>query len=174
MSLIRLPTHAPANPPQSASSVSNSALQPIISCPRITTNSQQPRQSHQPSSSSLHVTRALTNSPTAPSIAPTTSTPPGTSVPSPNSVSAAPRLFQHPILAPHDYMHTRSKSDIFIPKKHFNLSATVSISSIPASYHSALKDPDWHNTMRKEFHALMNQCIWDLVPCPGVNIVIGK
>jgi hypothetical protein len=135
------------------------------------------------------VTRAHTTSPVAPSVAPAMSTPldssmhhtknvtpaSPTSLPSPNSVSTAPHPFWHPIQAPRDYMQTRSKSGIFIPKKHFNLSAIVSISPIPASYRSALKDPNWHNAMREEFHALMNQRIWDLVPCPvGVNIVTGK
>jgi hypothetical protein len=72
-------------------------------------------------------------------------------------------------------MHTRSKSGIFVPKKHFNLSATQTISHIPHNYRSALKDPNWANAMREEFNALMNQNTWTLVPCPvGVNVVTGK
>jgi hypothetical protein len=96
---------------------------------------------------------------------------------SPNSISPAvpPRHFKHPIQAPTDYMHTRSKSGIIVPKKHFNLSALVHISSIPTNYRTALKDPNWLNAMREEFNALMNQNTWTLVPRPaGVNVVAGK
>jgi hypothetical protein len=164
---------APAlvNLPRSDSTATTSMPQPIIPCPHPTTNSQQLGQSHLPISSSPHVTRAHTTSPAAPSTAPAMSTQSNLSVhqtkhvalasppllPSLTSVSATQRPFRHPIQAPQDYMQTRSKSGIFIPKKHVNLSAIVSISLIPASYHSAHKDLNWHNAMREEFHALMNQ-----------------
>jgi hypothetical protein len=72
-------------------------------------------------------------------------------------------------------MHTRSKSGIFVPKKHFNLSASQSLSPIPSNYRSALKDPNWLSAMQEEYNALMNQNILTLVPRPtGANVVTGK
>jgi hypothetical protein len=72
-------------------------------------------------------------------------------------------------------MHTRSKSGIVMPKKHFNLSALSEISSIPSNYRSALKEPNWLNAMREEFNALTTQNTWLLIPRPaGVNVVTGK
>jgi hypothetical protein len=72
-------------------------------------------------------------------------------------------------------MHTRSKSGIFVPKKHLNRSILHSISPIPSDYHSALKDPNWLSAMREEYNALMNQNTWSLVPLPvGANVVTGK
>jgi hypothetical protein len=72
-------------------------------------------------------------------------------------------------------MHTRSKSGIILPKKHFNLIATEAISPIPTNYRAALKDPNWYKAMLAEYNALMNQNTWSLVTCPaGANIVTGK
>jgi hypothetical protein len=89
--------------------------------------------------------------------------------------SASTRTFKHPIQAPTDYMHIRSKSGIVVPKKHINLSTSVPISPIPTNYRSALKDPNWHNAMREEFNVLMNQHTWSLVPRhAGVNVVTDK
>jgi hypothetical protein len=95
--------------------------------------------------------------------------------PSPLQSNSSPRQFKHSIQAPQDYMHTRSKSRIFVPKKHFNLLASVHTSPLPRSYCSALKDPNWLHAMREEFHVLMNQHTWSLVPRPvGANMVTGK
>jgi hypothetical protein len=66
-------------------------------------------------------------------------------IPSPQPEST--HTFKYSIQAPNDYMHTHSKSGIVVPKKHFNLSAFVPLSPIPTNYRSALKDPNWHNTM---------------------------
>jgi hypothetical protein len=75
-------------------------------------------------------------------------------------------------------MQTRAKSGFYQPKRLFNLSdevASSSISPIPSSYKSALKDPNWHNTMLDEFNALIQNNTWRLVPRPsGVNVVTGK
>jgi hypothetical protein len=77
--------------------------------------------------------------------------------------------------ASQDYMHTRSKSGIAVPKKHFNLLTSVDISLILSNYRSALKDPNWLNAMREEFNALTTQNTWLLVPRPaGVNVVTGN
>jgi hypothetical protein len=72
-------------------------------------------------------------------------------------------------------MHTRSKGGIVVPKRHFNLSASVAISPIPSNYLTALKDLHWFNAMREEYNALMDQNMWCLVPKPaGANVVSGK
>jgi hypothetical protein len=73
-------------------------------------------------------------------------------------------------------MLTRAKSGYFMPKQHFNLSATTNtLSPIPSSYRVALKDPHWHSAMLDEFNALIRNDTWSLVPCPaGVNVVTDK
>jgi hypothetical protein len=72
-------------------------------------------------------------------------------------------------------MHTSSKSDILIPKKHFNLFASQSLSPIPSNHRSALKDSNWLNAMQDEYNALMNHNTWTLVPRPvGANVMMGK
>jgi hypothetical protein len=72
-------------------------------------------------------------------------------------------------------MHTRSKSGIFVPKKHFNISVSQSLSPIPFNYRSALKDPNWLSAMQEEYNTLMTQNTWTLVPRPaGANVVTGK
>jgi hypothetical protein len=58
-----------------------------------------------------------------------------------SSSTSTQRHFKHPVQAPQDYMHTRSKSGIVVPKKHFNLSGTIDVSPIPTNYRIALKDP---------------------------------
>jgi hypothetical protein len=68
-----------------------------------------------------------------------------------------------------------SKSGIFVPKKHFNLSTSQSLSPIPSNYRSALKDPNWLSDMQEEYNALMTQNTWTLVPRPeGANVVSDK
>jgi histone deacetylase 1/2 len=72
-------------------------------------------------------------------------------------------------------MQTRAKQGIFVPKRHFNLSAVSSVSSLPHTYRQALQDPNWHNAMSDEFNALMKNNTWSLVPKPAdVNVVTGK
>jgi hypothetical protein len=74
-------------------------------------------------------------------------------------------------------MVTRGKTGYFMPKQHFGLTvaSSTAISPIPATYRSALKDPNWYNAMLDEFNALMRNDMWSLVARPaGVNVVIGK
>jgi histone deacetylase 1/2 len=73
-------------------------------------------------------------------------------------------------------MVTMAKSRYFMPKQQFSLlSSTTPILPIPATYRSALKDPNWHNAMPDEFNALMQNDMWSLVARPaGVNVVTGK
>jgi hypothetical protein len=89
-----------------------------------------------------------------------------------SSPASSTHQFKHPIRAPHEYMHTHSNSGIFVPKKHFNLSTSVTISPIPTNYCSDLKDPNW---LREEFPAPTDQNAWLVVPRPGgVNVVTRK
>jgi histone deacetylase 1/2 len=75
----------------------------------------------------------------------------------------------------HPTESTRAKQGIFVPKRHFNLSAVSSVSSLPHTYRQALQDPNWHNAMSDEFNALMKNNTWSLVPKPAdVNVVTGK
>jgi hypothetical protein len=74
-------------------------------------------------------------------------------------------------------MTTRGKSGYFMPKQNFSLhtDSTAHISPIPATYRSALKDPNWYNAMLEEYTALMRNDTWSLVSRPAsVNVVTGK
>jgi hypothetical protein len=62
-----------------------------------------------------------------------------------------------------------------MPRQQFTLTTSVATSPIPTSYRAALKDIHWHDAMRDEFDALIQNDTWSLVPCPaGVNVVTGK
>jgi hypothetical protein len=98
-----------------------------------------------------------------------------TTVVSPNTTTQSSSQYRHQVQAPQDYMHRRSKSGIYVPKKHFNLSTSVAISPLPSTYCSALKDPNWSAAMWDEFDALMKQNTWSPVSkLAGVNVVSGK
>ena len=62
-----------------------------------------------------------------------------------------------------------------MPRRLFLTTTTPPLSPIPATYKSALKDPNWQQAMRDEYFALMNNSTWSLVPKPAcVNMVPGK
>jgi hypothetical protein len=82
---------------------------------------------------------------------------------SPGPTTQYSKQYCHQVQAPQDYMHTKSKSGIYVPKKHFKLLASVPISPIPSTYRSPLKDPHWFAAMWEEFVALMNQNTWSFV-----------
>jgi histone deacetylase 1/2 len=73
-------------------------------------------------------------------------------------------------------MTTPAKSGFFMPRQLFSLSSSnTKISPIPATYRSALKDPNWYNAMLDEFTALMRNDTWSLVVrLAGVNVVTSK
>ena len=55
-----------------------------------------------------------------------------------------------------------------------NLNVEV-LSLLPASFRSALADPNWRPALQYEFDALQDNNTWTLVPRPlGVNVVTGK
>ncbi|KAJ9566984.1 hypothetical protein OSB04_002950 [Centaurea solstitialis] len=68
-------------------------------------------------------------------------------------------------------MTTRAKSGIHKPTQRLNLH-TTSITPLPRSHLQALQDPHWRTAMNEEFHALLKNGTWKLVPRPlGVNVV---
>jgi hypothetical protein len=72
-------------------------------------------------------------------------------------------------------MNTRTKYGFSMPKKHFDLSFSTALSPIPSSYRTTLKHNRWHDAMRDEIDALIQNDNWSVVPChAGVNIVSGK
>jgi hypothetical protein len=89
--------------------------------------------------------------------------------------TSSTKQFQYQVQATQDYMQTRSKSGIFVPERHFSLSASAYISPLPSTCCSALKDPNWFHTMREEYNALMDQNTWTLVTkLAGANVVMVK
>jgi histone deacetylase 1/2 len=73
-------------------------------------------------------------------------------------------------------MVTRAKNGIFQPNpKYAHLATTRTISPIPKTVQTALRDPCWLTAMQEEYKALMANKTWTLVPRPpGANIVTGK
>jgi hypothetical protein len=73
-------------------------------------------------------------------------------------------------------MRTRGKSGFRLPPKdRLNLTASLSSSSLPKSYKSALLDPNWAAAMKDEYDALLQNNTWQLVPRPSnTNIASGK
>ncbi|GJU32051.1 ribonuclease H-like domain-containing protein [Tanacetum coccineum] len=57
------------------------------------------------------------------------------------------------------------------PTERLNLHVS-SVSPLPKSYRDAFSDPNWQNVMRDEYHALIKNKTWTLVPRPpDTNIV---
>ncbi|GJY56274.1 ribonuclease H-like domain-containing protein [Tanacetum coccineum] len=57
------------------------------------------------------------------------------------------------------------------PTKRLNLLVSL-VSHLPKSFRDAFSDPNWQNTMRDEYHALIKNKTWTLVPRPpDTNIV---
>ncbi|GKA17759.1 ribonuclease H-like domain-containing protein [Tanacetum coccineum] len=68
-------------------------------------------------------------------------------------------------------MVTRFRVRTNCPTKRLNLHM-YSVSSLPKSYHDAFSDSNWQNAMRDEYHALIKNKTWTLVPRPpDTNIV---
>ncbi|GKC43203.1 ribonuclease H-like domain-containing protein [Tanacetum coccineum] len=68
-------------------------------------------------------------------------------------------------------MVTRFRVETNRPTKRLNLHVS-SVSPLPKSYRDAFSDPNWQNAMRDEYHALIKNKTWTLVPrSPDNNIV---
>jgi hypothetical protein len=75
-------------------------------------------------------------------------------------------------------MQTRVKGDLMVPPaEHLNLSLThtTTLSLIPKSYHATFEDPNWLTATQDEYHALVVNKTWSLVPRPSIaNLISGK
>ncbi|GJW71987.1 ribonuclease H-like domain-containing protein [Tanacetum coccineum] len=68
-------------------------------------------------------------------------------------------------------MVTRFRVGTNRPTGHLNLHVS-SVFPLPKSYRDAFSDPNWQNAMRDEYHALIKNKTWTLVPRPpDTNIV---
>ncbi|GJW50281.1 ribonuclease H-like domain-containing protein [Tanacetum coccineum] len=68
-------------------------------------------------------------------------------------------------------MVTRFRVGTNRPTKRPNLHVSL-VSPLPKSYRDAFSDPNWQNAMRDEYHALIKNKTWTLVPRPpDTNIV---
>ncbi|GJS66086.1 ribonuclease H-like domain-containing protein [Tanacetum coccineum] len=68
-------------------------------------------------------------------------------------------------------MVTRFRVGTNRPTERLNLHVS-SVSPLPKSYRDAFSDPNWQNAMRDEYHALIKNKTWTLVPRPpDTNIV---
>ncbi|GKD03473.1 ribonuclease H-like domain-containing protein [Tanacetum coccineum] len=68
-------------------------------------------------------------------------------------------------------MVTRFRVGTDRPTERLNLHVS-SISPLPKSYRDVFSDPNWQNVMRDEYHALIKNKTWTLVPRPSdTNIV---
>ncbi|GJZ27132.1 ribonuclease H-like domain-containing protein [Tanacetum coccineum] len=68
-------------------------------------------------------------------------------------------------------MVTRFRVETNRPTERLNLHVSL-VSSLPKSYHDAFSDPNWQNAMRDDYHALIKNKTWILVPRPSdTNIV---
>ncbi|KAL8161859.1 hypothetical protein V2J09_013348 [Rumex salicifolius] len=71
------------------------------------------------------------------------------------------------------HMVTRGKSGISKPRTIFNL--TSQIYPLPKNHKNAINCPQWFNSMKEEYDALIKNRTWDLVPRPiGANVITGK
>ncbi|GJW67558.1 ribonuclease H-like domain-containing protein [Tanacetum coccineum] len=87
----------------------------------------------------------------------------------------APPIVQNPMVNPNpDSVHpmvTRFRVKTNRLTEHLNLHVS-SVSPLPKSYRDAFSDPNWQNTMCDEYHALIKNKTWTLVPRqPDTNIV---
>ncbi|GKB24930.1 ribonuclease H-like domain-containing protein [Tanacetum coccineum] len=68
-------------------------------------------------------------------------------------------------------MVTRFRVETNRPIEHLNLHVS-SVSPLPKSCRDAFSDPNWQNAMRDEYHMLIKNKTWTLVPRPpDTNIV---
>lgn len=76
-----------------------------------------------------------------------------------------------PLNQPNHPMQTQSRSGIVKQKIQFNL-LTKPLSPLPKNIANAMNDQNWKDAMLTEFHALLKQQTWELVPRPhNANII---
>ncbi|XP_074313420.1 uncharacterized protein LOC141648591 [Silene latifolia] len=86
--------------------------------------------------------------------------------------TTAPHATPSSTIVPPSKAVTRGDYGIRKPKTIFDLHNTVSISPIPKTPLTALKDTNWKMAMDDEFNALISNKTWELVPRPtNVNVI---
>ena len=72
-------------------------------------------------------------------------------------------------------MITRARAGIHKPNPKYTMAASATISLIPQSVRSVVKDPNWYAAMKSEFDALQANKTWTLVPRPpDARVITGK
>ena len=72
-------------------------------------------------------------------------------------------------------MITRARARIHKPNPKYAMAASATISPIPQSVRSVVKDPNWYAAMKCEFDALQANKTWTLVPRPpDARVITGK
>ena len=90
-----------------------------------------------------------------------------------------------PVIVAPQRPHTRSRSDIVLPKQRHDGTITYLAACLahavadptaePRSHEAAMSIPHWRAAMEEEYHALMHNETWTLVPPPPrVNIIHSK
>ncbi|XP_047251496.1 uncharacterized protein LOC124886658 [Capsicum annuum] len=70
---------------------------------------------------------------------------------------------------------TRSRNNIFCPKRPFNYLVQLPVVVAPHTFRQALKHPEWRLAMKDQFDALIRNQTWELVPRgPNKNVVDCK
>ncbi|XP_073025083.1 uncharacterized protein [Primulina eburnea] len=103
----------------------------------------------------------------------TPSTTTDTTSPAPFDVSASPSIIPQPSEPSPVNVHpilTRSKDGIYKPKVYATQLLNV---HEPLSLHDALFHSEWHQAMRSEYHALIQNQTWSLVPAAVDASIIG-
>lgn len=68
------------------------------------------------------------------------------------------------------HMITRSKTGIFKPKVYH---ALHSHATAPSTFRDAMLHPEWKQAMQDEYHALLRNNTWSLVPIPANTPIVG-
>ncbi|GJW67091.1 integrase, catalytic region, zinc finger, CCHC-type containing protein [Tanacetum coccineum] len=164
----RLPNHSLLNSPPSSSDRPRTAYQPKFQIAHTS-----------PPSSHVRSTTTLSTAPPSPSqyVASGPRTSPSTSQfsllssprPTVPRVSWVQAMSRPP---PTHTITTHSMHGISKIKTSFSLSTTVTQSPLPKNLKDALFDPNWNNAMSDEFHALIQNKTWELVPhTPDINVI---
>jgi hypothetical protein len=142
-------------------SISLSPLRPLLAPAAAATNAP-----HVPATA---VDSPLTSAASAPSATDQPLSPPNIGHGSPTCTSPTPTPIQPKpkSLAPTHNMITRAQKGIFRPNpKYTHLATDTTVSPIPKTVRTALRDPLWLTAMQEEYRALMANNTWTLVPRP--------
>jgi hypothetical protein len=85
------------------------------------------------------------------------------SLSAPSSVPIPAKVVPAPPVDNSHAMHTRGKSEYWMPVGRLNLQASA-LSPLAKTYHGALTDLNWRDAMTAEFTAIQANNTWELVP----------